>query len=516
MRRTRNPVYGYTVSRVRIPLLPPQTSPILSHAVSDFLFFIRKSRLPCLNRSHAISAGLKFLCGVFGGLVKLPQLFWWVIDMPKVAKQLSDLQVRSLKVDGVYAVGGVAGLSVRVQAQQKTFILRYSCNGRRREISIGHYPVIGLADARNKATEYRRLIADNIDPLDWKQEQKSKTEEERSKKFLEELTFGQLADRFIEALSADWQEKDKDLLIGRLGNHILPKIENSRSNSLTPNDIAEVLAPHWKEHHALATKLRQIMRQVFTWGKAKGYVTIENPVDPQVLKHLLPKYKKTKDSHHAMLPVREIPRFMADLHRRPSMSAKCMEFAVLTAVRSSNARLAEWSEIDFKRKLWVIPSNKMKVAMNGNHEVPLSEQAIQLLQSLSSLQIHTKYVFPSPIGLAPLSDMSLRSVIHEMHTESLLNGGHGYFDPNQVTRTGKPAISTPHGIARASFRTWAQDDELGNDRRFSDKIAELCLHHKVGDAYNGAYERNQAMKSRIEMMQAWGDYCLSEVDDNDD
>lgn len=429
--------------------------------------------------------------------------------MPKVAKQLSDLQVRSLKVDGVFAVGGIAGLSVRVQSLQKTFILRYSFNGRRREISIGHYPIIGLADARIKAAEYRRLIADNLDPLDWKQDQKNKAEEERSKKYLTELTFGQLADRFVEAQSPDWQEKDKDLLVGRLGNHILPRIGNVRLNSLTPNAIAEVLTPHWKEHHALATKLRQIMRQVFTWGKAKGYVTIENPVDPQVLKHLLPKYKKTKDSHHAMLAVCEIPRFMADLHRRPSISAKCMEFAVLTAVRSSNARYAEWSEIDFKRKLWVIPRTKMKVAMNGDHEVPLSDQAIQLLKSLGSKQLPTKYVFPSPIGFAPLSDMSLRSVIHEMHTESRLTGDIGYFDPNQVTRTGKPAIATPHGIARASFRTWAQDDELGNDRRFSDKIAELCLHHKVGDAYNGAYERNQAMKSRVEMMQAWGNYCAS-------
>ena len=430
--------------------------------------------------------------------------------MPKVAKQLSDLQVRALKVDGFFAVGGIAGLSVRVHSQQKTFVLRYSCNGRRREISIGHYPIVSLAEARCKAAEYRRLIEDGLDPLDWKRDQKKKAEEARSQKFLSELTFGQLADRFVEAQSQNWQEKDRDLLIGRLGNHILPKIGKDRLNSLSPNEIAEVLMPHWKEHHALATKLRQIMRQVFTWGKAKGFVTIENPVDPQVLKHLLPKYKKTKDSHHAMLPVREIPCFMADLHRRPSMSAKCLEFAVLTAVRSSNARLAEWSEIDFKRRLWVIPSSKMKVAVNGDHVVPLSGQAIQLLKSLGSKQLPTKYVFPSPIGLAPLSDMSLRAVIHEMHTESLLEGGKGYFDPKQVTRTGKPAIATPHGIARASFRTWAQDDELGNDRRFSDKVAELCLHHKVGDAYNGAYERNQAMKSRVEMMQAWGDYCCSE------
>lgn len=430
--------------------------------------------------------------------------------MPKIVKQLSDLQVRSLKNDGVFAIGGVIGLCVRVQSQQKTFILRYSCNGRRREISIGHYPVTSLADARDKAADYRRLITNNIDPIDWKREQKELAEEERSKKFLSELTFRQLAEWFVDAQSTDWKEKDKDLLLGRLGKHILPIIGTKEVNALTTNDIAEVLIPLWQEHHALTSKLRQIIRQVINWGKAKGFVTVENPVDTQVLKHLLPKYKKMKDSHHGMLPVRDVPRFMADLHKRPSISARCLEFSILTAVRSGNARFAKWEEIDFKRKVWIIPSEKMKVALNGDHEVPLSKQAINLLKSLQTQSLPTKYVFASPIGLAPLSDMSLRSVTLKMHTESLLSGGKGYFDPNQVTRTGRPAIATPHGIARASFRTWAQDDELGNHRLFSDKIAELCLHHKISDAYNGAYERNQAMKSRAEMMEAWGMYCASE------
>ena len=98
-----------------------------------------------------------------------------------------------------------------------------------------------------------------------------------------------------------------------------------------------------------------------------------------------------------------------------------------------------------------------------------------------------------------------------MHMESLQRGEGGFVDPKQKTKDGLPAIATPHGIARASFRTWAQDDELGNDRRFNERVAELCLHHKTGDAYNGAYERNQAMKSRVEKMQAWADYCVSEV-----
>ena len=124
------------------------------------------------------------------------------------------------------------------------------------------------------------------------------------------------------------------------------------------------------------------MRRVLAWGKAKGYVTTENPVGNQVLKHLLPKYKRLKDTHHAMLPVSEVPRFMADLHQDPSVSAKCLKFAILTAVCSGNVRFAEWVKIDVKRKMWLITQAKMKVAMNGDHEVPLSSQAIDLLKSL--------------------------------------------------------------------------------------------------------------------------------------
>lgn len=103
----------------------------------------------------------------------------------------------------------------------------------------------------------------------------------------------------------------------------------------------------------------------------------------------------------------------------------------------------------------MIPQAKMKVAVNGDHEVPLSSQAIDLLKSLQVNRLSSKYVFASPVGLAPLSDMALRTVVLDMHTQSLLSGGKGYFDPNQVTRSGKSAVATPHEIARASFRTWA-------------------------------------------------------------
>ena len=151
----------------------------------------------------------------------------------------------------------------------------------------------------------------------------------------------------------------------------------------------------------------------------------------------------------------------------------------------------------------------MKVSSNGDHVVPLSTQVLELLKSIEGLN-ESKYIFLSPATGSKLSDASLKSVIKKMHIESLLNGGKGYFDPKQVNKSGNRCIATPHGLARASFRTWAQDDELGNDRRFSERTAELCLHHKASDSYKGAYERNEAMKSRIEMMQAWSDYCFSE------
>ena len=113
------------------------------------------------------------------------------------------------------------------------------------------------------------------------------------------------------------------------------------------------------------------------------------------------------------------------------------------------------------------------------------------------------------MGNGKLSDAALKVVIRALHMQALEKGESGFVDPKQKTKNELPAVATPHGLARATFRTWAQDDELGNDKRFSASIAELCLHHKIDDAYNGAYERNLALKSRAEMMQAWADYCNS-------
>ena len=432
--------------------------------------------------------------------------------MPKIVKVLTALEVKNLKRDGVHALGGIQGLCLRIRGAHRAYILRYSFDGKRREITLGSFATITIKTARDKANEYRVMIENGQDPIDFLHQQAMTRQHEQRTRELSELTFKAAVERYElyqDKLNAWTSEKEKSLFLGRLGNHILPKIGKMPLNEVHAKDIAEVLLPHWTEHPALAKKLRQIIRQIYSWAKAKELFIGDNPVDNQVLQHLLPRCPKII-RHHAMLAVNDVPRFMRRLHECPSISAKCLEFAILTATRSANARYARWSEIDFDKRLWVIPAEKMKVK-TSDHIIPLSKQAINLLQNLRKHQL-TDYVFTSPVGNSFLSDGSLKTVIKRIHMEALTKGEKGFVDPKMTNRMGYPAVATPHGIARASFRTWAQDDELGNDERYSERIAELCLHHMTKDTYKGAYNRGEMMKSRTEMMQGWADFCLGEIE----
>lgn len=436
--------------------------------------------------------------------------------MPRIAKTWTDVQIRKLDKDGEFSLGGVIGLYLRNRNGRKSFFYRYTSPliGKRREITIGFYGKYGcsLEDARLKASEYSKLVKEGLDPISFRNEQQEMREKETVEKYRDTLTFSKLATLYTEQdmSFAQINDKNKDLIQSRLGLYILPKIAQKNANEITPDDIADILSSLWVNQHSLALKVQQILNHIFSWGKAKKYITGENPVNRSVLRHLLPKRPKVEARHHAMLAVSEVPLFMNKLQTHESISARCLEFAILTASRSGNARNALWEEINWANKQWEISAEEMKVSLNGEHIVPLSDQAISLLEKLKSTSLLSRYIFPSPIGNGVLSDASLKTVIQKMNTEDVLSGGKGFVDPKQKNHRGAPCIATPHGIARASFRTWAEDDELGNDKRFNPKIAELCLHHKVTDAYNGAYERNQAMKSRREMMQAWSDYCYSE------
>ncbi len=322
---------------------------------------------------------------------------------PKIIQPLTALEVKNLKQNGVHALGGVQGLCLRIRGNHRAYILRYSFDTKRREITLGSFSTITIKTARDRANEYRAMIERGLDPIEFLQRQLLMRQQEQRVKELSELTFKAAVERYElyqDRLNAWTSEDEKSLFLSRLGNHILPKIGNMPLNEVHAKDIAEVLLPHWTEHPALAKKLRQIVRQIYSWAKAKELLIGDNPVDNQVLQHLLPRCPKTV-RHHPMLEVKDVPRFMKQLHECPSISAKCLEFAILTASRSGNARHAKWSEIDFDKCLWIIPADKMKVKTH-DHIVLLSNQVIDLLRSLHEHQLSI-YIFTSPVGNSHLS-----------------------------------------------------------------------------------------------------------------
>lgn len=431
--------------------------------------------------------------------------------MPKITKILSDKEVRSITRKGCHRVGGVPGLLLRVTVSNRYWVLRYVANGKRHDFQFGDLNGISVKEARNKAAQFRRLLDEGIDPKEHKYSALLAQQAESLDRKSKTTTFRELAEQYYayQLAVSKWAKNPKDAqrFESRLKKYVYPTLGNRFYYDLRAKDFANALSPIYVDHPSTAEKVRQIIKMIYSWAIAIQLYDRANPIDGSVLRLLLPK-KPLKNQNHPMLPVTRIPEFMADLHQRPSISAKCLEFAILTASRSANARKAMWAEIDWDNKLWTIPAEKMKTPANGDHVVPLSDQVISLLKAIPKYH-ESPYIFSPPGKRVALSDRSLLSVLDKMCTDRLLEGKTGYVDPTLLDKNEKPRRITAHGTARASFRTWAQDDELGNDKRFSARTAELCLHHKSDDGYDGAYERNKAMKSRREMMQAWADYCLS-------
>jgi len=172
--------------------------------------------------------------------------------------------------------------------------------------------------------------------------------------------------------------------------------------------------------------------------------------------------------------------FMSKLRKNESISAKAVEFLILTAVRSGSVRQAEWSEIDYEKKLWVIPAEHTKAKQE--HRVPLPPQAIKLLKSLPQLA-GSNIVFPSPTGKA-LSDMALSQLMRGMR------------DKGDLT-----VDAVPHGF-RSTFRDWAAEQTA-----YPDEIRKAASGHTVGDAVKEAYQRTDLLDKRRQLMLEWGKYC---------
>ena len=416
--------------------------------------------------------------------------------MPKIAKPLNDLQVRRITKIGWHAVGGVAGLLIQVRKPSKeggvtprSWILRIQNEHGRQPIGLGTYPLVTLADAREQA---KKLVVEAKLGVNLK----SKKRKDRSALLAaasKNKTFRECAMAYMEAHASDYSsDKHRKQWPATLEAYAYPVIGNMLVSDIAMRDIKSVLEQEtttsdgktgklWFVKTETAKRLLGRIKTVLDYAAVNEYRTGNNPAQwTGYLDTQLPSPKKLqKVEHHPAVPYALIGDFMSKLRQNDSISAKALEFLILTAVRSGSVRIAHWSEFDLDKKLWVIPAEHTKARQE--HRVPLQPQAIKLLKSLP-VMAGTNIVFASPTGKA-LSDMALSQLMRGMRERGELT-----------------VEAVPHGF-RSAFRDWAAEQT-----NYPDEMRKIASGHTVSDAVKEAYQRTDLLDKRRKLMDEWGRY----------
>lgn len=431
--------------------------------------------------------------------------------MPKTSKIVTATQLKNVGLKTI-AVGGVSGLYFRNRPYQSYFFLRFQDKTGRHDLTLGTYPEMSLAKAREEASRLRARISAGENVI-----------AERKQVLVPKqptvpvLTFEQVAKQWLSERSRlnFWGDNVKgEKRAFRIHEiHAYPFIGNKDINQVSADDVFNLLSKIWLEKNATALKLKTSIFKIFQWAMAKNMCAIrENPAQLSgALGVLLEPLKKTAvlSSHHAACPVEEIPRLFHEISQYVSTSARACEFAILTCCRSKALRFATWDEIDLENKIWTIPVEHDKIKLPGrDRRIFLSDQAITILRQLPKHD-DCNLLFPNTYK-NKLSGAAVTMFLRGLHEVRMAADGRGWVDPHVKNADGQPSVITLHGTARASFRTWAKNDELGNNRSFDQEAVELCLLHAKKDIYRGAYDRANLEKERRQIMAAWGEYCFSQ------
>ncbi|SOC10186.1 integrase [Rhodobacter sp. JA431] len=375
--------------------------------------------------------------------------------------------IEAKREPGMYGDGD--GLYLRIgPTGAKSWILRTVVHGRRRELGLGPAPLVPLAEARELARQYRKIARQGGDP-DTKRRQES-------------LTFAKAAAKLHAQLLPTWKNrKHAETWLASIEAYANPHFGNRPLHTITSADILRALEPIWTAKPETAKRVRQRISAVFDWARGAGQYSEANPVDG--LTKALPVVKASGD-HMAALPWGDLPAFWAQLGARDAIAARCLEFLILTAARSGEARGARWAEIDLEARVWNVPAERMKRGIA--HRVPLCEPALSVLKTVRGLD--ADFVFPSvqrskSNEARPMSDMVFKGLFKRMGREGF----------------------TTHGF-RSTFRDWASESAHA-DR----EVAEAALAHATGNAVERAYARSDLFERRRALMDAWGRYATGEA-----
>ena len=396
--------------------------------------------------------------------------------------RLSAKAVQAKRKPGYYPDGAGLYLSVS-DTGTKSWIFRFARGinpetgkPKQYEMGLGALHTFSLAEARERATAQRKLLADGINPIEHRDAAHAVIIAQQGR----ERTFADCAAAYVKKHRASWSNpKHTEQWTATLDTYCAAFKRMPVSKVDTPH-VLKALEPIWTEKAETASRLRARIERVLSWATVSGFRKGDNPARWKGhLDELLPKIERRKRvQHHPALPYAQIGEFMQELRAEDGTPARALEFAILTAARTSEVLGAKPAEFDLQAAVWTIPAERMK--SHRRHKVPLSARAVAIVREAS--KAGGEYVFRGRWPSEPLSNMAML----------------------QLTRRMRAGI-VPHGF-RSTFRTWAAEQT-----NYPRDVCEMALAHVIGDATEAAYQRGDLFEKRRRLMAEWARYCDAPV-----
>ncbi|WP_298372293.1 integrase arm-type DNA-binding domain-containing protein [uncultured Bradyrhizobium sp.] len=387
---------------------------------------------------------------------------------------LTALKIRQNLKPGMYADG--LGLYLKVRAgNSKSWIFRYRTGGKLRDMGLGPFHTVSLAEAREKAEACRAMRLKGLDPLN----ERHKEQQARTAEAAEAITFEKCAEAYITAHKAGWKNgKHADQWTTTLQTYVYPIFKDTPVAAIDDALVLKVLQPIWEEKTETASRIRGRIERILDLARVMKYRTGDNPARWRGhLDHLLPKRSRVATvNHHAALPIDETPGFIQTLQREETVVARALEFCILNATRTNETMGMRWSEYDEKARLWTAPGARMKAGRD--HRIPLAPRSLSILAEMQDIR-SGDFVFPGGVQERPLSSMAFLMLLR---------------------RLGRNDI-TAHGF-RSTFRDWAAERT-----DFPNEVVEMALAHTISNKVEAAYRRGDLFDKRRQLAEAWAAFC---------
>lgn len=396
--------------------------------------------------------------------------------MPKkLSNALTAIEVKNAK-SGRYADGGGLQLLVK-DTGARSWVFRYMLKGKSRDIGLGAAgaDAISLADARDLASALRLKVRAGIDPLEERQQKAAEALAAAQAAQIAGITFKAVAEAYIGANEASWRnDKHRQQWRNTLATYVYPVMGELPVAEIGTAHVLQILEPIWKDKPETASRVRGRIETILDAAKARGYRQGENPARWRGhIAQILPARSRLTRGHHKAMAYDAIPAFMTALRAREAMAALALEFAILTATRTSEVLGATWAELDLDKAIWTIPASRMKAGKE--HRIPLSPRAVEILEAVKPLS--KEWLFPADKG-GKLSTMAMSMLLRRMKLDC-----------------------TVHGF-RSGFRDWAAECT-----GYAHEVCEMALAHVIGNKSEAAYRRGDLFDKRRRLMADWATYC---------